>query len=160
MQYCCAMDPTQRLTFVITEVAAEVIDRAEAAIAHLGLDRRSLRVLFTLAQGPETSQQYLGQQLGIDRTTMVSVVDELEAAGRLVRERSARDRRSYVLQITPAGYTCLAEADLVLQHCEDEFVATLSPAQRSQLLKLLLTLQRTVVRPPRHRVKPNWSDPD
>ena len=39
----------------------------------------------------------------VDRTTMVAIVDELEAAGFVDRQRNPEDRRAYALEATDAG---------------------------------------------------------
>jgi len=59
-------------------------------------------VLNRLAVGP-ISRHELGEQLGIDRTTMVELIDDLEGQGVVVRRRNAADRRSYSIQLTPQG---------------------------------------------------------
>ena len=52
-------------------------DLATRRLAPMGLNVRLCGVLNLLAEGP-ISQQELGEQLGIDRTTIVELIDELE----------------------------------------------------------------------------------
>lgn len=125
---------------MITQVAAEIVERGTNSIAGLGLDGRSLGVLMTLANAGPLTQQQLGQQLGIDRTTMVTVVDHLEADGWVVRHRRPPDRRGNRVTITDSGEAVLAEADGYLQACEDRFVGVLSEAERADLMTLLRKL--------------------
>ena len=130
------MEPWQRLSFTIGQVAAEIADRGAAAVADLGLNGRSLGVLMVLVDRGPLSQQQMSDLLGIDRTTMVSVVDDLEAAGRVVRRR-APDRRGNQVTITEDGAAALADADAALQHCEEEFTRELSAGERGELMRLL-----------------------
>ena len=53
-------------------------------------------------EGP-LSQQCLGLRMRVDRTTIVSVVDDLEAAGFVHRKRNPDDRRAYALSRNTRG---------------------------------------------------------
>ena len=49
------------------------------------------------------TQQQLGRAIGMDPSSMVSTIDELEAKGWVERRRHPTDRRAYALHITDAG---------------------------------------------------------
>ena len=44
--------------------------------------------------------------IGLDKTTMVVTVDELERAGLAERQASSTDRRARIIKVTPAGRRC------------------------------------------------------
>jgi DNA-binding MarR family transcriptional regulator len=90
-------------------------------------------------EGP-FSQQRLGQRQGIDRTTMVSVVDELEGSGYVERRRDPRARRAYSLHATAKGRRVLQRAKEATERAEEEFLAPLPEADRRRLKRLLRTL--------------------
>src|SRR5215469_9495526 len=73
------------------------------AMAPFGIDGRELAVLTVLAAGVPLSQQEAADQLRVDRTTMVSLVDALEAKGLVERRRSTDDRRKNIVQLTETG---------------------------------------------------------
>jgi DNA-binding MarR family transcriptional regulator len=73
---------------------------------------------------------------------MVAVIDELEAAGRVVRRRNPQDRRAYQLQLTTAGHAALQEAVRVVDRVQDEVFAPLNRGQRGQLQAMLTALLR------------------
>src|SRR5438445_12084361 len=75
---------------------------ATRRLAPMGLSVQLCGVLNRLAVGP-ISQHDLGDQLGIDRTTMVELIDDLEKQGAVIRRRNPADRRSYALSLTPRG---------------------------------------------------------
>ena len=108
-------------------------------LAPMGLNVRLCGVLNLLAEGP-ISQHALGDQLGIDRTTMVELIDELESQGIVVRRRNASDRRSYALSLTPKGRTVQKRAARAFDGAADEFLNALKPAERDQLLDMLQRL--------------------
>ena len=108
-------------------------------LAPMGLTVRLCGVLNLLAEGP-ISQQALGEQLGIDRTTVVELIDELEQQGVVVRRRNPADRRSYALSLTPRGRTVQKRAARAFDAAADEFLDALEPAERQALVEMLRRL--------------------
>ncbi len=101
---------------------------------------RVFGMLATLASAGPRSQQQLGELLGVNRTIMVKVVDDLEAAGLLERKRNPADRRSYALEPTQAGLAKLAELGPAVQKAEAGFTAPLESTGRERLNALLRKL--------------------
>ncbi len=71
-----------------------------------------------------------------DRSTMVGVLDQLEARG-VVERRRGKDRRTNGLWLTRAGRTLLARALRAIARHEKRIAARLSVSERRQLLELL-----------------------
>jgi DNA-binding MarR family transcriptional regulator len=94
-----------------------------------------------LSEGP-LSQQALGQRMGVDRSTIVALVDDLEAAGFVERRRNPADRRAYALEATAAGRRWQEQAERAVEEVEDELLAPLSAAERRQLIGLLQRVLR------------------
>ena len=115
---------------------------AEQALAHLGLSGKGFGALILLVQEGPLSQQSLGAKQGIDRTTMVAVVDELERAGYVERRRDPSDRRAYSLHATAKGRRVLGRAGDATKRAEAEFLAPLPPADRRRLKQMLRALLR------------------
>ena len=115
-------------------------ERAKARLAPLGLSVQTCGVLNLLADEGPLSQQAIGEMLGIDRTTMVDLVDELERAGIVRRERNPHDRRSYAVTLTPQGKVKQKRAARAFDAAVDDFFAPLSPAEREQLAGMLRRL--------------------
>ncbi len=88
-------------------------------------------------EGP-ISQQSLSARIGIDRSTMVTLVDELEAAGLVTRTRNPDDRRAYALAATDAGRAWLTETRRSLLEAEQVIFEPLTSEERDQLGRLLL----------------------
>jgi len=93
-------------------------------------------VLNRLAVGP-ISQHDLGDQLVIDRTTMVELIDDLEKQGAVLRRRNPADRRSYALSLTAKGKTLQKRAAQAFDAVTDEVFASLKPAERNALGDML-----------------------
>jgi DNA-binding MarR family transcriptional regulator len=83
------------------------------------------------------SQMTLARALGIDRSTLVPILDRLQARGLTVRRRSPTDGRTHALALTPAGLKALAKyAKLVRAH-EKRIATSLSADEMKTLLALL-----------------------
>ena len=110
------------------------------ALAPLGLGVKSVGALTVLqAEGP-LSQRRLAERQGIDRTTMVAVVDELERLGAVERRKDPADRRANALHITPRGRRLLTRARTAVAGAEEAFLAPLPPAEQQRLRAALRRL--------------------
>ena len=94
-------------------------------------------ILASLADvGPE-AQAPLADRLGIDRSDMVSLLDELEGLHYVVRRLDPTDRRRKIVEITGRGATALKKLDLLIYAADDQLLAPLTPDERTTLAKLL-----------------------
>src|SRR5881275_1539607 len=73
-----------------------------AALAPLGVSARGYHVLRAALSGEHT-QRELAEMVGLDKTTMVVTVDELERDGLAERLPSPHDRRARIIAVTKAG---------------------------------------------------------
>jgi DNA-binding MarR family transcriptional regulator len=106
-----------------------------------------LRILETIQAEQPLSQTRLGDLTGTDRTTIVAIVDKLEALGAAVRNRDPNDRRSHAVMLTSSGARVLAEARKLALAAEQHFLAPLAPAERSTLHSLLSRLHQPTTCP-------------
>jgi DNA-binding MarR family transcriptional regulator len=83
------------------------------------------------------TQQQLGRILCIDQNNTVLVLNEMEAAGLVIRRRDPSDRRRHVVEVTEAGVQSLQQTVEGLQAIQDQVLAALSPEQREQFHALL-----------------------
>ena len=94
-------------------------------------------MLSHLAAAEGQSQQALSNALGIHRSAVVALVDDLEHRGLAQRGRDPDDRRAYTLHLTPQGREVLAELERVADDHDSELLTALDTAERSQLISLL-----------------------
>jgi DNA-binding MarR family transcriptional regulator len=99
-------------------------------------------VLMVIERNPGLSQTRLGQTLGIDRSTLVAVIDRLEARGLVARADAPRDRRSYALHVSVKGRARLAELTERVRSHERQIAAGLDAAERASLIALLRRIGR------------------
>lgn len=94
-------------------------------------------MLSHLAASEGQSQQALSIALGVHRSAVVALVDDLEDRGLTERRRDPADRRAYMLYLTPRGRKLLADLDRIAQEHEAELLTGLRASERSQLVSLL-----------------------
>jgi len=126
-----------RLTYLLKRALLELEDLHGEHLAPTGVNVRELAVLLLLdGHGPE-SQQQAAVRLGVDRTTMVGLLDGLESRGLLARQADAADRRRNVVVLTDAGRGALAEARQASDAAERQLLGGLDASEAGQLRALL-----------------------
>jgi DNA-binding MarR family transcriptional regulator len=124
-----------RTGYVLIKLGEAAMEVAEQALVPLGLRAKHVNIL-TLIEAHRLSQQELSTITGLDRTTMVGLVDDLERHGFATRERDDTDRRRYVVSLTGAGTTALRSAEAVLDEAEHTLFGSLTATERRTLHRL------------------------
>lgn len=109
----------------------------------VGLRRGFYGVLASITEFGPSAQAEIGRRLGIDRSDMVAIVNDLESEGLVVREPDPADRRRNSVTITRAGRGALARFDRAIARAEDEYLAGFSAEDRTMLLGLVKRLVGT-----------------
>ncbi|MDO8185581.1 MarR family transcriptional regulator [Conexibacter sp. JD483] len=105
----------------------------------LGIGKPALLVLVTLVrEGAPLRQARLAERSGVDRATLVALLNELESRQLAARAPDPADRRAHAVSITDAGRALLLRA-LELER-GDDFFAALTPAELTTLGSLLSRL--------------------
>jgi DNA-binding MarR family transcriptional regulator len=107
------------------------------ALQTIGLTPALFGVLNVLGARDGAIQQELGSAMGIDPSTMVSLIDQLESAGLAKRRPHPQDRRARQVSITPKGRRVLQRARKLAIEAEDDVLEGLSATERRELLNLL-----------------------
>ncbi len=94
-------------------------------------------VLTVIDGNPGLSQTQLGNALGIDRSTVVVVIDRLEARGLVARAPQPNDRRSHALRLSQTGARLLRTLETKVRGHERHIGRALSPEEQRTLIDLL-----------------------
>jgi MarR family transcriptional regulator, lower aerobic nicotinate degradation pathway regulator len=89
---------------------------------------------------PGIGQNRLARHCDLDEVSVVALLDRLEAAGWVLRQRSQEDRRRQGVFLTPAGTRKVRELKKIACEHEDRFLAPLDAGERKQLFALLRRL--------------------
>jgi DNA-binding MarR family transcriptional regulator len=127
---------TYRFYKLALKLRAEV-NQGLAVHGILGIQLGLLRVL---ALEGAASQIALGRSMGIDKATMVKLLDDLEKSGLVQRVAVEGDRRVKHIRITARGSKLLKAGTRVREQVEKRFFSALTPAECSALDKALAKL--------------------
>ncbi|GGW88585.1 MarR family transcriptional regulator [Streptomyces lomondensis] len=127
--------------FLLNKAGQLLTAQFESELAPYGLSARNWGVLRFIDVNGNQSQQSIGEQLRIDRSTMVNLVDELERMGYVVRLRDPHDRRRYAVTLTEYGRRQLRSGlDSVEDKVTDRFLERISEQDRERLVSILISL--------------------
>jgi|APFre7841882724_1041349.scaffolds.fasta_scaffold00092_12 DNA-binding MarR family transcriptional regulator len=108
----------------------------ERAADGLGVSPGRFGMLVLIEANPGVSQSRLAQEIGLDRSTLVAILDVLEET-RLVERRAGEDRRSNALWLTRRGKGVVERMKARVAEHEARIAARLTPAEQATLLDLL-----------------------
>ncbi|WP_229073324.1 MarR family winged helix-turn-helix transcriptional regulator [Actinoplanes sp. DH11] len=132
-------DGTPDVMFLLSWVNHALALETAAGLAGLGISTRAYCVLYKGLTG-EFTQSQLGDMCGIDKTTMVVTVDELERLGLAERRLSRTDRRARIVAVTPAGEEIAARATTIVQRIQQEVLSTVPAPDRDAFVRVLSQL--------------------
>ena len=136
-----AADPVRAhddvLGYLLKHAHLALEQRTDAALADMGLTARDLGVLRVIAGGEARSQQEVATVLGVDRTSMVALLDALEHRRIVARRPSERDRRRNAVELTQDGWSLFQRAEQRSTRAELAFTAVLGGAGGAELRRAL-----------------------
>jgi DNA-binding MarR family transcriptional regulator len=126
-----------RLGYLLKHAQLRLHELTGKALEPYGIDGRQLAVLIAIDDRVPQSQQEIARRLDVDRTSMVTLVDELERKGFAERRPVTGDRRKNVVALTAAGKDTVRKATKASNAAEREFLAKLSEAEAATFRQLL-----------------------
>jgi MarR family transcriptional regulator for hemolysin len=132
----CPQCLSENLGWLLSQASFVLATEFASALAPLGITPRGYCVL-SAATGGDHTQTELAHLVGLDKTTMVVTIDELEEAGLAERRPSSEDRRVRVITVTAAGERKIAEARDVLDQVQADVLAALPRGERKGFLAAL-----------------------
>ncbi|MGQ0662365.1 MAG: MarR family winged helix-turn-helix transcriptional regulator [Pseudomonadota bacterium] len=125
------------LGYTLRRAQVRVFQDFAAAMRGLDVTPGQFGALVLIAANRGLSQTELGRALGIDRSSVVPLVDRLQRHGLVRRGPCARDRRAHALELSEAGRALLDRLGVRVQAHERRILARLLPAERRALMALL-----------------------
>lgn len=127
------------LCWLLSRASYTLTTELTAALEGLGVSPRAHCVLAAALTGDHT-QTELARIVGLDKTTMVVTLDELEAAGLAERRPSSEDRRARVISVTKAGKRKVEEAEAIADRIRADVLGVLPAHERKVFLDALTRL--------------------
>jgi DNA-binding MarR family transcriptional regulator len=113
------------------------VKASRSATADIPGGHRGFQVLTAAAATPPGNQRTIAARLGIDRTVMTYLLDDMETAGLLERQADPADRRTRLIVATDHGRATLEELCRRLDRLESHILGGL-PGDDQAALKALL----------------------
>jgi DNA-binding MarR family transcriptional regulator len=134
-----AYDGHADLTWLLHRAAQRMRSALDDVARTHGLaGARDWLVLSAIAVGPPQTQLALAHALGLDKTTLTSLLDRLEARGFVTRSLDSNDRRARIPSLTSWGLEVHRQVAKARDEAEAAVLCNFTDQER-QLLRELLT---------------------
>jgi MarR family transcriptional regulator for hemolysin len=127
------------LMLLLGQASHALATEMTAGLVGVGISPRAHCVL-THALSGELTQSDLAEACGLDKTTMVVTLDELERAGLARRQLSSTDRRARIVSVTAAGRRKVAQADTIVARIYADVLSALPAGERQAFTSALRRL--------------------
>lgn len=141
--YCYSLDTNvhpylkEYFSYCFYKGALILRERLSDKMVEFGLVPPHIGLLRLLKEFGEHSQNQLAEQLGIDKATMVKLIDKLEQKKAIERNQDTKDRRIWRIRITSSGEKLLVKVSAIRQVVEADFLSSLTEAEIKVLRKCI-----------------------
>ncbi|MFD6162301.1 MarR family winged helix-turn-helix transcriptional regulator [Nocardia sp. NPDC060256] len=122
-----------RLGYLLKHAALRYGALTSTELAPIGIAPQEWAALNCLNEQDGRSQKEVAELLGIDRTTMVALIDQLQVKGWVERRPHPGDRRKNTVGLTKKGRDILRRGMRVIDECERMFLAALGESAAERL---------------------------
>lgn len=122
-------------------IGSTVMRRLRETHTALDLKPRQFELLGLLEEAGPFNQTELADRMGLTASALVLLINPLETAQQVTRDRDPSNRKRNVVTITPAGRELLTAAAQAQHDIDDQLLAPLSAEQRDELARLLKVIR-------------------
>jgi len=123
------------LAALLQPLLRALIDAELPVLQRHGLTMWGYVVLNALENAPASTQAALAAAIGADKTRIIAILDDLQAAELITREPDPSDRRARLLSITPEGSRLRRAVQAEIQAGEKRLLAELPDSDREAFLR-------------------------
>lgn len=134
------------LPWEIAETSMALRRAYDRRVARLGVTRAQWRVLLTLSRNPGLRQVDLAERLDMEPITLCRIVDRLEEANLVERQRDPADRRAWRLALTDQSAPMLENLREIATEMADDTFGGLDPFQIETLRSMLEQIRGNIAR--------------
>jgi DNA-binding MarR family transcriptional regulator/rhodanese-related sulfurtransferase len=135
-------DVTQSWGYALSKASQMMNEDFSNQLVEYEITARDFGILLTVFNNPMMTQKDIGELMKIDRTTMVQIIDSLEAKGLLSREINPRDRRQNLIRISELSSNALTKMWSILKESEMRTIQLLSPFQIQAIIDISNRFQK------------------
>jgi DNA-binding MarR family transcriptional regulator len=126
--------------FLLAKASEEMENYLQTLLIEYGINARHYGILLFVNDHKHYSQKEIGEKMKIDRTTMVALIDFLEAKQLVKRIKNEQDRRFYCIELTSRGEEMVKKGWNCLMKSEMKVLQSLTTEEQDVLKKLLLKI--------------------
>lgn len=148
LNYETTVHPELKNFFGYSLYKAGIIYREISVLRHVhlhNLNTPECGVLYVLSTGAVTNQLTIGQDLGIDKATIVKIIDKLEKLKLVKREVDPNDRRAKLLSITAKGRKIVEKVAEIKAEVEARIFSDFTKEEKDHLMKLVPKLLEVLI---------------
>ena len=134
----------ETLPFEIAETAHALRRAFDRRASSLGVTRAQWKVMFRLNRTPGLRQVELADLLDVEPITLCRIVDRLEEAGLVERQRDPADRRAWKLRLTKAAEPLVTKLHALAEGFSADVFADLDPAEIERARVLLGSIRNNL----------------
>jgi DNA-binding MarR family transcriptional regulator len=127
----------RNIGYAIRRAQMRIYDDFYKALADLDTTPTRFTLMLLIRENPGIRSVDLARALGVARSGMVRLIDELEQRELISREIDQKDRRNQSLVLTSLGVRKLSRLEKAVERHEAQVTSALSVSERKQLLQLL-----------------------
>lgn len=128
---------TRSIGYAVRRAQMRVYEGFFAALTDLDTTPTRYTLMLLIRENPGIRSVDLARLLGVARSRMVKLIDDLESRNLISRETPRSDRRNRVLVLTPQGARKLNQLEQVAARYETRLTEDLGAEDRERLLGLL-----------------------
>lgn len=110
----------------------------------LGLNKTEERVLMMAWHRADSSMRFLSREAGMEKGSLTTVIDSLEARGLVRRDRDEADRRSFIVRPTDDGCRVALRVETLFRDHLDALLKNLSTEDQAEFERAAKSFARLI----------------
>jgi MarR family transcriptional regulator for hemolysin len=135
------MNTTAQNEFPLARLLARVSRLYLGALTNkldqLEIDRHFSALMFIEKNYPKTSQKELAEQIGVDKASMVRILNYLTHHGYIIRESEEADKRRHRIRLTPKAVTKMRHIHTAVNDLNEYCAQKITKAEWKTFLKVI-----------------------
>ncbi len=133
----------ENLSRIIVEFYEKLSSWEESVVKDSGLTTSQIHTIGIVGHADSIKMKDLAGKIGVTTGTLTVAVDRLEKKGLLMRRPHKKDRRSYMIELTPDGKKYFAEHHNFHIRMTEEIVSCLSEQEQKAFATIMEKMLRT-----------------
>ena len=131
---------TPHFGYCFTKSALKLRKHLSDEMEKVGVQLPQMGLMIILAKSGPMNQISLGEEMAIDKATMVKILDVMEEANVVRRKPDPADRRVKLVELTTKGRGLIPKMRKMRETVENQFLSVLTKTEAAELRRLISKL--------------------